>query len=231
MFRRIWNSVFGRRPKSTVIHLSTEQMPASSAEVAGTEAQPSGFTETPVDTLTAICDAYWNSFLDDSNVAPEDAFSTSSVRDYNQYVNAINELSVRGPEILDWAIARVRHVGYDAREQVAWLLGALASKNQLGEKRQTVIDELTWLATRSIEDDTKEAQANSAAVIALGKTGDLRAVTALRHILTVPEWDPDDLQWEAAEILGELAGESFMDCDEPVAVARDWLQRHPDYEA
>lgn len=205
MFRRIWNAVFGR-----------------------TKTQRATFTDAPVEMLTAICDEYWNSFLDDSDVAPEDTSSTSSVRDYKQYLNAIKELGARGPEMLDWAIARVRHAGYDAREQAAFLLGELASRSQLGEKRDTVIDELTWLATRSIEDDTKEAQANSAAVDALGKTGDRRAVTGLRHILTAPEWDPDDLQWEATEVLEQLVGESFMDREDPVAVAKVWLQSHPD---
>ena len=175
-----------------------------------------------------ICDAYWNSFLEQSDVAPEDAFSQSSVRDTNRYVHAINELANRGPAIVDWAIARLRHPGYDAHEQAAWLVGELGSQGHLGEVRESVIEELNWLASRPIEEDTKEAQANTAAVSALQKIGDSRAITAYRHILTAPEWDADDLQWCTADALGQLVGESFMDCKDPVTAAKDWLERHPE---
>lgn len=230
MFRRLWNSLFGRQPKSIVVHVPRENIPvrrASDAEISGDETQSTGMADMSVASLTAICDAYWDRLINGPHVPPQDAFSASEVSTYNQYVQAMNELGTRGPEILEWAIARVRHSEYDAREQAAWLLGELATRNQLGDKKPSAIDELTWLATRSVEEDTKEAQGNTAAVLDLGKLGDRRAVVALRHILTSPDWDDDELQWDAAGTLGNLLRESFAKSEDPVAAAKAWLERHP----
>lgn len=196
---------------------------AIDAEIEGKEIGPTGFERRPVVELIAICDGYWNSILVPNFGALKDQTSIDPGGSYSRYVDAINELGRRGPEILDWVIARLRHPTYEAREMAAWVLGELGSRNQLGEKHQIVIDELTWLATRSIEDDTKEAQANNAALLAFGKIGDRHAVTALRHVLTAPEWNGNDMQWDAAEVLGKLIGESFVDKDR-VKSARAWLE-------
>jgi HEAT repeat protein len=78
-----------------------------------------------------------------------------------------------------------------------------------------------------VSNDSKEAQANTAAVIALGKIGDRQGVAALRQVLTSEELADDDIQWDAAEALGQIVGESFTDEDEPVSAAREWLRFHP----
>ncbi len=79
------------------------------------------------------------------------------------------------------------------------------------------------MATRPVSDDSKEAQANTAAVIALGKIGDRQGVAALRHVLTSDEWTDDDIQWDAAEALGQIVGEPFADGEKPILAAREWL--------
>lgn len=178
----------------------------------------------PVETLTDICDAYWDSVLEEPHGSIKEPVSPSLGREYRR---AINQLVKRGPEILDWVITRLRHPNYDARETTAWLAGELGSRNQLGEKHRVVIDELNWLATRLPEEDIKEAQANASAVLALGKVGDRQGIVALRHILTTPEWEGDDLQWDAADVLGQLVGESFVDSEDRVEAAKEWLRANP----
>jgi hypothetical protein len=111
----------------------------------------------------------------------------------------------------------------------AFILGEVGRRKQLGEHLEQVISELAGLATRSVGAENKEAQANSAAVTALGNIADRRALPALRHILTSEEWNQDDLQWNAAMILGNLVSEDFKEKGTGVvAAAQAWLRSHPD---
>jgi len=174
-----------------------------------------------------ICDAYWERLAQPPDGSLEDAFSEEAMQRYNEYVSAVNELGRRGSDVLEWACSHLNHPEYDAREQAAFLVGEIIARDDVDEPTDVVIDALSKLAMRPVEEDNKEAQANSSALIALGKLGDRRGIPAIRHVLTSPEWEEDDNQLMAAEALEQILGESFDDSD-VVEVARDWLAENPD---
>lgn len=194
------------------------------SQLTGQTIISSGLEKTATSELMRMCDRYWDSLSE----VPSTASMEEIRRQYSAYVNAVNELSKRGREILAWARLRLDHREYDAREQVAFLIGELARLNQLRDDLSVVIEELSKLAVRPMEDDCKELQANSAAVIALGNTRDLRAISVLRRIITSAEWENDDLSQEAAVALGSIVGEHFDRGPSPVQAARQWIQSHDD---
>jgi len=220
MFRRMWNVLFSGNQSTTRL--------AVDAEVSGDQPGPTGLEGASSQELMDVCDAYWKQLAEPPTGSLSDAFTREARAQYNNYVNAINELSTRGPEILAWATSRLTHPEYDAREQAAFLLGQLGARNQLGGQLDTTVDQLSQLATRSVVEDGKECQANTAAVMALGKIGQTNGLSALRHILTSPEWSDDELQWDAADALRKIVNESFVDGEDPVTAAREWLNAHPD---
>jgi hypothetical protein len=123
-----------------------------------------------------------------------------------------------------WARQRLRHFGYDAREDAAYLLRALAGDGKLGSDEAAVAVELASLATRPWQEDTKEIQANTAAMSALHMIGGKICHATMRQILTSSEWDNDDIQWDATSILSDLTGQPFMQASNPVQAAKDWLR-------
>jgi HEAT repeat protein len=238
MFRRIWNALFRRKPESSIIVRSDDVVVISGnqsattrlavdAEVSGDQPGTTGLEDASSQELMDVCDAYWKQLAEPSTGSLADAFTPEAAARYDSYVNAINELSTRGPEILTWATSRLAHPEYDAREQAAFLVGQLGARNQLGDQLETTIDQLSELATRSVVEDGKETQANTAAVMALGKIQHTNGLSALRLILTSPEWRDDELPWDAADAVGKIVNESFMDGDDPVTAAREWLKAHP----
>ncbi len=66
--------------------------------------------------------------------------------------------------------------------------------------------------------------------MALSVIGGAPCMKAVRAVLTSPDWDDDDNQWEAAEMLADITGESFMNADDPVAAAKMWLHAQSDTE-
>lgn len=176
----------------------------------------------------AICDDYWERLAEPRSGPMDDESAAKAGKQYGRYVNAVNELGRRGPEIRSWARARLQHQEYDAREQAAWLIGQLGGRGQLGDELAPIAEELSELATRSIEGENKEVQANTAAVVALGKIGHPRGVAGLRRVLTSQEWEGDDLQWEAAQVLGRLVNEPFAAAEDVVEAATEWLGAHTD---
>jgi hypothetical protein len=209
MLRQVWARLFPKSPTATRL--------ACDAEVSGDAVASTGYEYEFATKLMALCDSYWDSFANPR--------VGSSRPPYAQYVNAVNELARRGREIMPWARARLKHPEYDAREQAAFLLGELAQRGQLQDELAGVVAELSELAIRPVQEDGKEAQANTAAVVALAKTGDRRAIAPFRHILTSAAWEADDLAWEAACALGSLVKEPFAQAGNPVRAAREWLQR------
>jgi PBS lyase HEAT-like repeat len=181
--------------------------------------------EVPTQELMDRCDAYWEWL---GRPRSEKSSGVDARSRYGEYVAAVNELATRGPDIVDWATLRLTHAEFDSREQAAFLLGEISGQHPLGPRLDAVVAALSTLATRPVSDDSKEAQANTAAVIALGKIGDRQGVAALRQVLTSGEWaDDDDIQWDAVEALGQIVDESFVEADEPILAAREWLTAHP----
>jgi HEAT repeat protein len=173
--------------------------------------------------LTAICETYWDS-LDFSSKSTSQADAPVQ---YQSYRRAVEKLSTHGEEIRDWARRMLGHRRYDAREQAAYLLGQLGARGELGDAEDAIIDELDELAHWDIAHDGKERQAIDAAVQAIGAIGNRRGVEVLRKILgSDKEHHQDETAWTAAEALGLLLREPFMQADDPVAAARAWLKRH-----
>jgi hypothetical protein len=97
----------------------------------------------------------------------------------------------------------------------------------LGEQLATVTEELAALVTRPWEEDTKEVQANTSALLSLAKIGGPILIATLRRILTSDKWDGDDLQWSAAEILSQVAGKPIMQEEAPLKAAKEWMAANP----
>ncbi len=171
------------------------------------------------------CDAYWQQLADEESGKTIES-SERIQSNYSQMARV--ELGSRGQESLQWAIDRLSHSDYFARETAAGLVDTLAKKQLLGPHRKTAIRALSELATRKWEEDTKEIQANDVAVSALATIGDRECIPAIRTILYSPYWTNDDLSWSAAEALSQIVGESFMETDSPVDAARNWLKKNQD---
>ena len=163
--------------------------------------------------LMAICDGHW----------------VPGTVEYGRFVAAYNVLATRGPEIRDWCRGLLSHPDYDARECGAFLLGQLGSRGQLGDAAEAVVAELGALTRRPVEEDHKETQAIDAAVGALAEIGSPAGVRHLRAVLlSEDEFLVGDTQWGAADALGRLVGQPFMEAADPVGPARAWLASHPE---
>jgi hypothetical protein len=163
--------------------------------------------------LMAICDGHW----------------VPGTVEYGRFVEAYNVLATRGPEIRDWCRGLLAHPDYDARECGAFLLGQLGGRRQLGDAAEAVVAELGALTRRPVEDDHKETQAIDAAVEALAAIGLPAGVRHLRAVLlSDDEFLAGDTQWGAADALGRLVGQPFMEAADPVGAARAWLASHPE---
>jgi hypothetical protein len=176
--------------------------------------------------LMAICDDHWDRLAAATTL--EESHAAQSSDRPNRYVVALNELARRGPEIRDWCRRLLAHPDYDARECGAFLLGQLGQRRQLGDSEAVVVAELGALTQRPIEEDCKELQAVDAAIGALGEIGHSAGIPFLRAVLcSEDEWLARDSQWAAADVLGRLLGQPFMETADPVDAARAWLQAHP----
>jgi PBS lyase HEAT-like repeat len=144
--------------------------------------------------------------------------------DYGEFVWADTELANRGPEIRDWCRRLLTNPDYRARETGAFLLGQLGARGQLGDAVEAVVAELGALTARPVEEDSKETQAIVAAVNALARIGHPAAISHIRAVLMSDDEDiVGDTQWDAADALGRLVGQSFMQPPDPVGAARNWL--------
>lgn len=181
----------------------------------------SALTAAPADALMDLCDDFWKS------LSPEFAASIPEgirvIRSYETFVAAFNELCGRGPEGIPWARERLTHPEYDAREAAATLLGALAKRGLLGNLADAVACDLAALAERPWEVDTKEVQANDAAIHALATIGGPIAIETMCRILKSSLWNEDDLQWSATQVLAQLTEHPFMEAEDPVRAAKAWL--------
>lgn len=240
-FRRSASSKVAVRSAGRVITLSPEHIgPRRScdAEIARADFEPTGLEDAPQETLVRICEEYWACLnqppfeeikdpAERVNAMIDEALSTEGTQRRNTYVLATNELGARGSEILEWARRQLSHPDYEAREMAAWWIGQLGTRDQLGSDVEEVIDELGALANRPVGEENKERQAIDGAVMAIGKTGHRKGIAVLRGVLFSTEWyHEDDTKWNAADALGKLVGQSFMDQADPVESARQWLENN-----
>lgn len=178
----------------------------------------------PVDVLCELCDSYWKSGTIDGDTSTGGACRL--VRDSEVHCRALELLADGGRTAIDWARRRLRHTDYYARADAARLLGDIADRDQLAQSRSGVAHDLARLATRSVQSDNKEVIANTVALGSLAKIDDALFREAVGQILNSPEWDHDDLQGDAVELLSESTGEDFMATNDPLAAARAWIASH-----
>lgn len=219
MWQRIMALFGGPKPKSYRFVPSSSDLPELWPQGAN-KPQLEVLDNAPSPILMAICDDYWNSFLGE---ADDDSF----IRNSSVHRRAIEILATRAGDALPWARQRLSHPGYDARENIASLIAQWAETGSLGHEKEATARELVTLAITPPREDTKEAQAASMALRALAVIGGPHCLAAVRHVLTSPDWDRDDNQWDCAEILAESTGEPFIQSDDPVWAAKEWIENHP----
>ena len=223
---RIVNSLIGRifnlfrpPPRREVRYVpSTPTLPALWPDNEGGKREPNlaVLEGAPTDSLTQLCDDYWNSYLDDD-------FDQTLFRVSRVHQRALELLATRGSDSRLWARARLKHPEYYVRQDAAYLIMKIAQFGQLGPDAAAIGEELVFLALRVPVVDSKEAQAASVALSALSIIGGSACMKAIRGVLTSPDWDQDDNQWLATEILADITAESFMEADDPVSAAKTWL--------
>lgn len=175
--------------------------------------------------LQELCDDFWASFAPEFE---EDGRKSAVVCDPTVCDRALKELAASRLDALAWARSRLRHPETLARASAAWLVGELCCKHPQDCELDLIVGELSALATRPIEEDTKEVQANAVALAVLSRIGGPRILTTLRQILTTPAWEQDDLSWEAARLLGIYLNVPFGESQDPVASARAWVSLNQD---
>ncbi len=187
------------------------------AAISGDIPPPSPLAHLPTTELQSICDAFWQSLGASASIArPE----------YEKYVHAVNALAERDASIFDWVFERLDHPEYDAREQAAFLVARLANRDQIHASQRGPLEQrLRAMALRRCQEDPKEVQANSSAVLALSALGGDIATETLKEIVESEQWDEDDLSWDAACELGRLVGQPFAESDDPKMAARVWLSK------
>ena len=221
MLRRILDMFGTATPKERRFVPSSPDLPELWPD-SGTGANLDVLDTASTTTLTQLCDDYWNSFLDDGD---------SVVRDSRVQRRAMEIIATRGTEAVSWARQRLAHDGYDAREDCASLIAELAENDELGNEKAAIARDLVTLAVTPPKDDTKEAQAAGVALRALSVIGGTECMAAVRQVLTSPDWDDDENQWECADILATMTSEPFMDAEDAVAEAKAWLNANPQTEA
>jgi hypothetical protein len=224
MLRRFWNVLLGRRTKRTVVVPDSERLPAIWIRGSTGFPRPNLTVLSTADTkiLTELCDIYWYSSLED--IEQDDVVV---IRDRSICRQSLEILGERGSEVIEWARRRLQHPGYDAREEAACLLGTVAARGKLGSEERAIAAELASLATRPWHEDPKELQANNAAMNALRTIGGDICLTTMRKIIESPEWDDNDIQWDAAQILSDAIGQKFMETSHPVQAAKAWIRSNP----
>jgi len=176
----------------------------------------------PTEVLSELCDDYWNCLL-----VARTEFDKFIIPDFRVHRRAIEIIATRGTDALLWARKRLSHADYFAREDAAGLIHQWARAGQLGRSTEAVAVELLTLAVTPPKEDCKEAQAASAALLALSIIGGSACRAAVRHVLTSADWDDDENQWLCAEILAKAENKPFMDTENPIEAARSWLAANP----
>jgi hypothetical protein len=167
--------------------------------------------------LMDLCDQYWNSF------DKEAEWDGPVVRSSEVKNCAVRILMDRGPKVTKWAHARLKHHDYFAREDAASILCEQAKVGTLGSATDGIAEDLAKLAVRPWQDDTKEVQANSAALMALEVIGGPHCQRAIRDLLTSGNWDQDDIQHDAMCMLEKMTGQLFQSESSPILAAKSWV--------
>ena len=167
--------------------------------------------------LTQLCDDYLNNYLDNNS-------ECRVIVDSRAHQRALHLLALRRRECLPWARQLLSHSDYVAREDGASLIMQVAEAHQLGPDEEAVGEELVALALRPPAEDNKEAQAATVALSALSVIGGEACMRGVCGVLSSSDWDQDDNQWFAAEILAEKTGQPFMEAEDLVSAAKKWVK-------
>jgi hypothetical protein len=131
---------------------------------------------------------------------------------FRRRVHATSGLRARGAEAIPYALALLRRQTSEAREDGAALLGQLGGG-------PAAVDGLLAALRAEREIDVQEAMLE-----ALLRLGTAEALAALGAIVADEALD-DELCFSAVDKLGQAAGRSFVEEDDPFAASLAWLEQ------
>jgi HEAT repeat protein len=127
--------------------------------------------------------------------------------------HAIWGLIAKGSEAIPYALTLLKHPESEARSAGASILGSLGESDG-------VVDEL--LRRLQIENDQ---EAKDSLIFTLGQLENKKAIPFLAATIQEPETD-DETRWLAMESLGEIVHKRFVQRADPMAAARNWLEKN-----
>ena len=134
---------------------------------------------------------------------------------FKRRVHAQWGLIAKGAEAAPYALSLLKRSEPEAREDGAAILAELGTDNG-------VVDALL----ESLKSET-ELEARDSMIITLGSLKSRKAIPALAGIIR-DEVENHDTRWTAVESLGAIVRRRFMDTEDPIKTALDWLAKHPD---
>jgi len=124
-------------------------------------------------------------------------------------------LIAKGAEAVPYGLSLLQRSEREAREDGASLLAELGKNNG-------VVDALL----ESLRSE-RELEARDSMIIALGSLKSRKAIPALAEIIRDAAQD-HDTRWTASESLGAIVRRRFIDKEDPIKAALDWIAKHPE---
>lgn len=134
---------------------------------------------------------------------------------FKRRVHAMWGLIAKGVEAIPYALTLLRRPEAEAREDAAAILETVG-------KDSVVVDELL----RSLESET-DLTVKDSLIIAVGRFKSRKAIPLLAKIIR-NQGEDRDTRWTAVESLGLIVRRRFLNQNDPVQSAIDWLAKHPD---
>lgn len=134
---------------------------------------------------------------------------------FKRRVHALWGLIAKGAEAAPYALSLLRRSEPEAREDGSSILAELGKDNG-------VIDAML----ESLKSET-EIEARDSMIITLGSLKNRKAIPALAAIIRDGGQD-HDTRWTAVESLGAIVRRRFIDKEDPIEAALDWIAKHPE---
>jgi hypothetical protein len=134
---------------------------------------------------------------------------------FKRRVHAMWGLIAKGVEAIPYALTLLRRPEAEAREDAAAILETVGKEN-------VVVDELL----KSLNSET-DITVKDSLVIAVGRLKSRKAIPLLAKIIR-DQVEDRDTRWTAVESLGLIVRRRFLDQNEPIQSAIDWLAKHPE---
>ena len=134
---------------------------------------------------------------------------------FKRRVHALWGLIAKGSEATAYALSLLQRSEPEAREDGVGILAELGKDDGVVE---ILLERLK---------SEKELEPKDSMIITLGSLKSRKAIPALARIIRDEE-ENHDTRWTATESLGAIVRRRFMDTEDPIKTALDWLAKHPD---